>query len=185
MEIGTVVAVIIAVIAILAAFLMYVQKERSRKLRTKFGPEYDRLLEREHGSARRAEALLEDREKRVSKLSIRPLTQQERDRFAGEWRIVQEKFVDDPRLAVAQADTLVNQALRSRGYPMADFEQRAADISVQNPEVVENYRIAHDVAQRDSRGLASTEDLRRAMQHYRHLFEGVLGTHVTVHEVQL
>lgn len=182
MNTATVIVLIIAIVAIAVAIWMYLQKEKSRKLRGKFGSEYDRVVEQEKGNARRAEAVLESRQKRVSKFNLRTLTPLECDRFTGEWRRVQELFVDDPRMAVAKADTLVNEALRARGYPMGDFEQRAADISVEHPDVVENYRIAHDIALRDERGQATTEELRRAMQHYRNLFEHVLDTHVTQYE---
>ncbi len=182
MNTGTVIILIVAIVAIAFGLWMYVQREKSRKLRTKFGPEYDRLVEQERGNTRRAEAVLEDRRKRVSKFNIRPLTNEECNRFAADWRRVQEQFVDDPRLAVSKADALVNEALLARGYPMGDFEQRAADISVEHPQVVENYRYAHDIAERDQRGQSSTEELRRAMQHYRNLFEHLLDTHVTHYE---
>lgn len=137
---------------------------------------------KERGNTRRAEAILEDRQKRVGKFNIRRLSREERNRFAGDWRVVQELFVDDPRAAVSKADALVNEALRGRGYPMGDFEQRAAGISVEHPRVVDNYRAAHDIAERDQRNQATTEELRRAMQHYRNLFEDVLETHVTHYE---
>jgi FtsZ-interacting cell division protein ZipA len=182
MNAATMIVLIIAIVAIAVAVWMYFQKEKTHKLRSKFGSEYDRVVEQEHGNARRAEAVLADRQKRVSKFNLRPLNREECDRFAAEWRRVQELFVDDPRMAVSRADTLVIEALRARGYPMGDFEQRAADISVEHPQVVDNYRAAHDIAQRDQRGQATTEELRRAMQHYRNLFEHVLDTHVTQYE---
>jgi hypothetical protein len=182
MNTGTVIILIIAIVAIAIAFWMYFEREKTRKLKGKFGPEYDRLVDQERGNTRRAENILEDRQKRVSKFNIRRLSQEECDRFAGDWRVVQEQFVDDPRAAVSKADTLVIEALRLRGYPMGDFEQRAADISVEHPKVVDNYRAAHDIAERDQQGQATTEELRRAMQHYRNLFEDVLETHVTHYE---
>ena len=98
--------------------------------------------------------------------------------YAARWRTAQEHFVDDPRNAVAQADSLVTDAMRVRGYPMSDFEQRAADLSVDYPTVIEDYRVAHAIAMRDAEGSASTEDLRKAMQHYRSLFEHIVDTHV-------
>jgi len=155
---------------------MYFQRERTRRIRSKFGPEYERLAS--ETGPRRAEAILDRREKRVRKYQLRRLEREERERFAAEWRRVQEHFVDDPRAAVAEADELVTQALRTRGYPMGDFEQMAEDISVDHPHVVENYRAAHAIALRDRDEQASTEDLRRAMQHYRNLFEDVLETQV-------
>jgi hypothetical protein len=172
---------VIAVIALVAAMLL--QRSKTRKLRSKFGPEYDRVVDRE-GNTRRAEAVLDSRKKRVDNFEIRRLSKEECHRFAEQWRVVQERFVDDPRQSVAEADQLINTALEARGYPMADFEQRAADISVEHPRVVEDYRIAHDVAMRDRRGQTSTEDLRRAMQHYRNLFEHVLDTKIVTKTIQ-
>jgi FtsZ-interacting cell division protein ZipA len=177
MSITTVILVIVAVIAVAVAAWAYMQREKTLKLRKKYGPEYDRLSDQEH-SARRAETVLETREKRVAKFNIRSLRPEEITRFAADWRVVQEHFVDNPRDAVSQADRLINEALKARGYPMADFEQQAADLSVQYPHVVDNYRKAHAIAEQDQRGSASTEDLRKAMQYYRSLFEDVLGQHV-------
>jgi hypothetical protein len=168
---------IIAIIAIVLA-LFFAMKARTKKLRSRFGPEYDRAV-REQGSTLKAERMLEQREKRIQHLHIRPLTVDEGDRFAAEWRAVQERFVDDPRGAVADADRLVHRTMQTRGYPIAaEFEERAADLSVGHGIVVENYRIAHEIAGRDGRNAASTEDLRLAMKHYRALFEDLLGRHV-------
>ena len=182
MSTAMVIVLVVAIIAIAFAVWIYFQKEKSRRLRGKFGSEYDRVVQQEQGNTRRAETVLEERQKRVSKLNLRPLSREECDRFAVEWRRVQEQFVDDPRLSVSNADALVNQALQARGYPMGDFAQRSADISVEHPQVVENYRMAHDIAERDKRGQATTEELRRAMQHYRNLFEHVLDAHVVQYE---
>ena len=173
--------VILGIIVLAAILWMYFEKKKTRRLRGKFGPEYERAI-RTEGGARRAEAVLESREKRVTKYQIRTLTPEECEMYSAQWRRVQEHFVDDPRAAVAEADTLVNKALRDCGYPMAGFEQQAEDLSVDHPRVMENYRLAHEIALRDGRGAASTEDLRRAMQHYRSLFEDVLGRHVTARE---
>jgi hypothetical protein len=181
MSTSTLVVLIIAVVAIAFAAVMFFQRQKTRKLKTKFGPEYDRLADRE-GSPRRAEAILDSRQKRVEKLDIRRLGHEECDRFAAEWRAAQEQFVDDPGRAVVVADQLVNEALRARGYPMGEFEQQAADISVEHPRVVADYRAAHDIATQAERGSVTTEDLRLAMQHYRNLFEHVLDAHVTKHE---
>jgi hypothetical protein len=177
----TLVVVIIAVAAVAFAAVMFFQRQKTLKLKTKFGPEYDRLSDRE-GSPRRAEAILDSRQKRVEAFHTRRLSPEECDRFSADWRAAQEQFVDDPRKAVAVADQLVNGALRARGYPMSEFEQQAADISVEHPSVVSDYRAAHDIATRAERGDATTEDLRVAMQHYRNLFEHVLDAHVTQHE---
>ena len=126
---------------------------------------------REHGSERKAEAKLADREKRVEKLTIRDLDPMERERFSKEWASVQSRFVDSPKGAVAEADDLVSSLMKTRGYPVSDFDQRAADISVDHPRVVENYRSAHEIALRVGKDAATTEDLRTAMIHYRSLFE--------------
>ena len=163
-------AVAIAVIAVLA--LAYVRNRRSTtaNLRQKFGPEYERAV-REHGSERKAEAQLSDREKRIEKLDIRDLDPVEHERFAKSWESVQAGFVDSPKGAVTKADDLVSSLMKTRGYPVSDFEQRAADISVAYPLVVENYRSAHEIALRVGKDAASTEDLRTAMIHYRSLFQ--------------
>ncbi|MCU1338334.1 MAG: putative secreted protein [Bryobacterales bacterium] len=181
MSTASLMVLILAIAALALAAIMFYQRERTRKLKTKFGPEYDRLVQRE-GSTRRGEAILESSDKRVGQFNIRPLSREECARFGADWRAVQEHFVDDPRRAVAQADHLINKALRLRGYPVGDFEQQAADLSVDHARVVEDYRTAHQVAMEDDRGQATTEDLRRAMQHYRNLFEHVLDTHVTNYE---
>jgi hypothetical protein len=175
-----IIAVLVIAVIALAAVLVY-QRRKTRELKTKFGPEYDRLVEKE-GSPRRAEAVLDARQKRVEKFHIRTLSLEERDRFARDWKAVQECFVDDPRGAVASADQLVNEALRARGYPMGDFEQQVADVSVEHARVVEDYRAAHEIATRDRKGLATTEDLRHAMQYYRSLFEHVLETRLVHYE---
>jgi hypothetical protein len=180
MSTSALIVLVVGVVAIAVVAILLYRRQKTRRLKTTFGPEYDRTLQKE-GSAR-GEAILESRHKRVQKLNIRPLNSAECDHFAAEWRSVQEQFVDDPRRAVAQADHLINEALRLRGYPVGDFEQQAADLSVDYARVVEDYRTAHQVAMEDEQGRATTEDLRRAMQHYRNLFEHVLDTHVVKHE---
>lgn len=181
MTTGTVIVLIIAIVAIAAAVFVYMQKERSKRLRSKYGPEYDRLAN-DFGSTRRAESDLERREKRLEKIHIRALTNEERARFAGAWREVQASFVDNPSTAVSRADDLVGDLMKTRGYPMGDFEQRAADVSVDHPRVVEHYRAAHAIAERRERGEANTEDLRGAMVHYRALFEDLLEQPVRAQE---
>jgi hypothetical protein len=177
----TAILLVMVIVALAVAAWALIQRQKTLKLRGKYGPEYDRLAA-EQRSARSAENILEEREKRVSKFSIQPLREEERKRFAAEWRSVQEHFVDDPRGAVSQADRLINEALRARGYPMSQFEQQAADLSVQYPHVVQNYRQAHQIALEDQRGAAGTEELRKAMQYYRGLFEDVLETKITTEE---
>ena len=164
------VAAVIVIIAVLA--WLYVRKRRSttEDLRQKFGPEYDRAVLK-HGSERKAQSKLEDREKRVEKLNIRDLDPTEHERFSKRWEAVQSRFVDSPKGAVAEADDLVSSVMKARGYPVSDFDQRAADISVDHPRVVENYRTAHEIALRVGKDAATTEDLRTAMIHYRSLFE--------------
>jgi hypothetical protein len=167
------VAVAILVIAVLA--WLYARKRRSTtaNLRKKFGPEYDRAVLL-HGAGRKAESKLEDREKRVEKLNLRDLDPLEHERFSKQWASVQSRFVDSPKGAVAEADDLVSSLMKARGYPVSDFEQRAADISVDHPRVVENYRSAHEIALRVGKDAATTEDLRTAMIHYRSLFEELM-----------
>ncbi|MGA2424496.1 MAG: hypothetical protein ABSG07_10865 [Terriglobales bacterium] len=163
-------AVAILIIAVLA--WLYVRKRRNTTsdLRKKFGPEYDRAV-LVHGAGRKAEAKLEDREKRVEKLNIRDLDPIEHERFSKRWESVQSRFVDSPKGAVTEADDLVSSVMKARGYPVSDFDQRAADISVDHPRVVENYRSAHEIALRVGKDAATTEDLRTAMIHYRSLFD--------------
>lgn len=171
------IVVIIAVIvaaAVVAWWMM--SKRRTQHLRTQFGPEYDRLL-KEQGGQRRAEDELVRREKRVQKLDIHPLEPRQRDAFAQAWHADQARFVDDPKGAVVEADRLVTEVMKARGYPVADFEQRIVDISVDHSRVVENYRAAFAIAQRQKRGEANTEDLRKAMVYYRELFDDLLEMH--------
>jgi len=169
-----VVIVVIAVIAVAGILFFAMRKRRSQKLRERFGPEYDRVV-KQQGDPRKAEGVLEFREKRREKFTIRPLAAADRSSFALGWNEVQSRFVDDPRGSVTVAESLVSEVMQARGYPVGEFEQRAADISVDYPLVVENYRAAHAIAQRHSAGQASTEDLRQAMVHYRKLFQELLG----------
>jgi hypothetical protein len=178
-----VLAALVAVAAIAAAVWMYLQKKQTERLHSRFGTEYDRLSAAE-GDRGRTEKALHEREKRVEKLNLVPLSPEDRDRFTGAWQLEQAGFVDDPRTAVANADKLVNEVMKARGYPMGDFEQRAADISVDHSLVVTNYRIAHDIALRDRGGETSTEELRTALLHYRMLFEDLLEVHVAEPEKQ-
>jgi hypothetical protein len=166
-----VIAVVVALIIITAVSLYIRQrKHTSAGLRARFGTEYERAVQ-QHGSERKAEAKLADREARVELLKIRDLDPSERDSYLAQWQTVQSRFVDDPKGAVTEADELVCSLMQARGYPVSDFEQRAADISVDHPRVVENYRSAHSVALRLDSGEASTEELRTAMIQYRSLFD--------------
>jgi FtsZ-interacting cell division protein ZipA len=166
--------VAIAIVVVIAA-LLYERKRKSERLRQQFGPEYDRAVH-QHGDARQAEAVLLEREKRVEKFSIRPLPPADRDRYATEWAAVQKRFVDDPSMAVTQAEKLVTAVMVARGYPMGDFEQRAADISVNYPGVVQNYRSAREITLRHAQGKSSTEDLRQSMVYFRSLFDELLNS---------
>jgi hypothetical protein len=177
-------ALVIALLAIAFAVWALLEVRKTRRLRSKFGPEYDRAVQNEP-DARHAEAVLEKREERVSKYNLRPLTPRERERFAEEWRVAQERFVDNPRKAVAEADQLIEDAMKARGYPISDFKAQAADLSVDYPVVVEHYRAAHEIDLRQNGERADTEELRRAMQHYHVLFEEVIGTYVMQHNQEV
>ena len=164
--------IVVAALIVIAAIVV-ARSRRRQHLKQQFGPEYDRTLMM-HGDSRQAEAVLIEREKRVEKFTLRPLSPVDRQRFAAEWTAVQNRFVDDPSMAVTQADKLVNTVMAARGYPMADFEQRAADISVNYPTVVQNYRSARELSLRHAQGQATTEDLRQAMVYFRSLFDELL-----------
>ena len=177
MDRTTLIVLVIVVAAVLVAVAVYVsRRKRSEHLREKFGPEYDRTLQA-RGDAARAETELLAREKRVKKLALRTLPAADRQRYADDWAMVQRRFVDDPAGAVTQADKLVTQVMDARRYPTGDFEQRAADVSVDYPVFVQNYRAAREITLRHSKGQSSTEDLRQAMVHFRSLFDELLGTH--------
>lgn len=173
-QIAIVIAVAVLVVAGIAIWL-FSRKHRSARLRNQFGgAEYTRAME-EGGSQRKAEAALDARAKRVEGLHIHPLAASDRVRFVESWGRVQARFVDGPGGAVADADQLLGDVMSTRGYPVSDFEQRAADISVDHPLVLQNYRAAHQSALLQAKGQASTEDLRQAMIHYRTLFDELVG----------
>jgi len=164
-------AVAVAFIALVVWFIY--QRVQSQKLQQRFGPEYGRTVDR-LGSQTKAEAELRARERRVEKFNIVPLAPAEAARFRQAWNVLQSHFVDDPKGAVVQADALVRELMLKRGFPMGDFERRAADISVDHPVVVENYRAAQGIAERAARGEADTEELRNAVVHYRAIFNELL-----------
>jgi len=170
---ASIVILVIALAAIATSVILYVRLRRSQILRKEFGPEYERALD-QYGDQRKAEAELAARQERVRKLHIRELTAEEQSRFSDAWRKTQARFVDEPSRAVSDAADLVKEVMRARGYPVGDFEQRAADVSVDHGTVVTNYRAAYEIAARNKSGRATTEDLRQAMVHYRSLFEELL-----------
>jgi hypothetical protein len=170
--------VAIAAVVIVTLVWLVLSRRRSQQLRQRFGPEYDHALNAQ-GNVRRAEAELEARARRVAALHIRPLDPEDARRFDGSWRAVQTRFVDDPKGAVTEADRLVGELMAARGYPVGEFEQRVADISVDHPDVVMNYRAAREIALLHARGQATTEDLRQAMVHYRALFRDLLEENKT------
>jgi hypothetical protein len=169
-----VLAVLLAAALVALAYFVMEQRRRAH-LQERFGPEYERTLD-DTGSRRQAERELAGREHRRQKLNITPLDAMRREAFAASWRKTQERFVDAPREAVAEADALVRDVMTERGYPMGDFDRQSADLSVDHPDVVGHYRAAHDIRTKDAeeRG-ATTEELRSAMVHYRALFESLLA----------
>ena len=174
---NTTLIAIVAVVAIAAILIAWtiVDRRKRERLKSKFGPEYDRTL-RDAGGPRKAESILERREHRVSKYRIRPLAPDESRHFTDAWRRVQALFVDDPDAAVNQAHALVTELMTTRGYPMTDFERQTEDLSVDHAGVVHHYREARAIVDRHARKDASTEDLRQALVHYRALFEDLLET---------
>ena len=170
-----IIGAVVLVVLILVVFGAFMQRRRERTVafRNRFGSEYD-LAVLKHGSAREAEAKLADRETRVQALKIRELGATERERFVTEWHTIQSRFMDHPKAAVTEADGLINALLIARGYPQAEFEQRAADLSVNYPRVMDNYRIAHSIAVRPDETEASTEEQRTAMIQYREIFDDLL-----------
>jgi hypothetical protein len=173
MDVNLLVALVILALLIAIGAAVLARRTRSRRLAQRFGPEYQRLV-RATGSRGRAEAELAAREQRVAQLEIVPLQPHEAQRFRADWQALQARFVDHPRTAVGEADLLVRDVMLRRGYPVADFDTRAADISVHHPRVVEHYRAAHAIALRDREGRADTEALRQALVHYRALFGELL-----------
>jgi len=171
---AVIVLAVLLAIAICLLVAMALRERRSAALHDQFGPEYDRAVD-ERGSRRQAERDLAERTERHRQLQIRPLDAMQREAFAASWRSVQARFVDEPRESVADADSLVREVMSERGYPIADFEKQSADLSVEHGDVVEHYRLAHNIREVDDDNGATTEDLRAAMVHYRHLFDSLLA----------
>jgi len=161
------------IITLIAVVWLSISSRRTKELKSRFGPEYRRVAAAEGGAAQ-AEHILLQREKRVEKLDIKPLTETQKNEFADAWEHAQAEFVDDPTAAVTHADVLVQEVMNVRGYPVTDFDQRIADVSVDHPAVAQNYRLAHEIAKRNERGEVGMEKLREAMLHYRALFADLL-----------
>jgi len=169
---------VLVIIGVIAG-LVFSRRRRSDRLHDQFGPEYDHTVQT-MGDEKKAQTELNERQKHVEALDIRPLSVDERERYLADWTAVQSKFVDDPGQAVVDADRLIIEVMQLRAYPVADFEQRAADISVNYPDLVSNYRAAREIAIKNKQNLADTEELRQAMVYYKSLFEELLETEAVV-----
>jgi hypothetical protein len=181
MSAGATVAIIVVIVIILAVALFVATTARRRRLKERFGPEYERLVT-DQQSQRKAEAELASRERRVRRLDIRPLTPAARTEYIAQWTSIQERFVDQPVSAVSHAQQLVTAVLQDRGYPTEGYEQILADLSVEHARTLEHYRAAHALSESSANGSASTEDLRQAMIHYREMFDDLLGDEPTAHD---
>jgi hypothetical protein len=173
MSTTVVILVVVAIIAIAVIGFALFRIRQSQRLRERFGPEYRRAVE-ETGSRTRAEERLSKLEQRVERFNIHPLPAAARKQYVEAWRVIQARFVDAPQNSLADADQLIRDVMSARGYPVADFDAQAADLSVHHPHVVEHYRAGHEIAVRHAKGRASTEDLRQAMIHYRKLFAALV-----------
>lgn len=176
MDISSITFAVVLIVVVFGGILAMgaVRRKRAERLHDKFGAEYDHTVQAA-GGEKKAQAELDERQKHVDTLVIRPLSTSERERYLADWAAVQTKFVDEPQQAVVVADHLIIEVLQVRGYPVSDFEQRAADISVNYPALVSNYRAAREIADKNEHQEASTEELRQAMIYYRSLFEELLG----------
>ena len=175
MESWQIAVIVVLVLVVVSVGWIWMGRQRTKRLTEQYGPEYQRAVE-SAGGQREAERELGARQERVKTFEIRPLSTGEHDHYVASWKETQAHFVDDPSGAISRADVLVQEVMRARGYPMADFEQRAADISVDHPHVLDEYRAAHNIAERHAAGGVETEDLRQAIVHYRALFEDLLET---------
>jgi hypothetical protein len=175
MSTGAIIVLVIVVLAVLFLVAWFVGGQaRSKRLRQRFGPEYDRRLS-ETEDRRAAERELVERENRHKGFELKPLAVESRDRYTTEWTLVQERFVDEPGEAVIEADQLLHNVMRERGYPTESFDQQAADLSVEHGAVIGDYRDGHEIRTRHDKGEASTEDLRKALVHYRSIFTALVG----------
>ena len=178
-----IIVTVILVLVIVGAIMgpIFARRRRSARFQDKFGPEYDRSVQTQ-GSEKNAQTELNERQKHVDTLTIRPLSKSERERYLADWAAVQAKFVDQPGQATVEADHLIMEVMQLRDYPVSDFEQRAADISVNYPALVTNYRAARETAIRNEHHQAGTEDLRKAMINYRSLFDELLKSETVAPE---
>ena len=177
------IVVVVIVLVVLVAVLAVVssRRQRSKGFQNKYGPEYDRTIQ-SAGTEKKAQAELDERRKHVETMSIRPLSISERERYQSEWKAIQAKFVDQPGQATVEADHLIMEVMKVRAYPVSDFEQRAADISVNYPAVVSNYRLAREIAIKNEQHSANTEELRQAFIYYRSLFDELLKEEIVIPE---
>ena len=176
-----IIVVLVVVIVGIILGLVFTRRKRSEQLHEHFGPEYDRTVQTT-GDEKKAQTELKERQKHVETLEIRPLSVSERERYLADWTAVQSKFVDEPGQAIIDADRLIIEVMQIRGYPVSDFEQRSADISVKYPALVSNYRGAREIADKNKQQQADTEELRQAMIYYRSLFEELLKTETVIVE---
>jgi hypothetical protein len=175
MDNNTLIVVAVAVVLVAAAVaLLLTRRRHSDALRARFGPEYERTVA-SAGKVGAAERILDERAKRVARFNLRPISADEAQRFTNSWKTVQARFVDDPRTAVVEADRLIAEVMRARGYPVDDPDKRIDDLSVEHAHVVEHYRAGRAIVARHGQGQASTEDLRQAMVHFRELFEELVS----------
>ena len=174
MQTTTLIIIGLVIVAVLVIGYLLFTRRQSARLKSNFGPEYDRVVD-EIGGRSKAEAQLHEREKRVKKFDLKALTPTDRESFTERWRQVQADFVDDPDKALTDADALLGEVMTARGYPVADFEQQSADLSVDHPVVVQSYRDAHAIAVRESQGEIDTEARRGAMLNYRRLFDELVA----------
>ena len=172
-----IIVAVVLVLVIVGLILgpVFARRKRSERFQDELGAEYDRTVQA-LGNEKDAQTELDERRKHVESLNIRPLSLKERERYLADWTAVQSKFVDEPGQAVGDADRLIMEVMHLRAYPVSDFEQRAADISVNYPDLVSNYRAARDIALKNEQEQADTEELRQAMIHYRSLFQELLET---------
>jgi uncharacterized protein YneF (UPF0154 family) len=183
METKYIIIVVVMVLVILGLILgaIFARRQRTKRYQNKFGPDYDHTV-RTMGNAKKAQTEMDERQKHVETLNIRSLSLSERERYLAEWKAVQAKFIDQPGPATVEADHLIMEVMRIRNYPISDFEQRAADISINYPELVSNYRLARAIAIKNEQHKADTEELRQALVYYRSLFDELLITETVVPE---